>query len=76
MCLSNDVSEWSKKLRDKFDLTEYIKKWFISGDLKCRKPSPQIYRKVLENLNVTDPSGILFIDDNIDNTIAADKAGI
>ncbi|MCD4669483.1 MAG: HAD-IA family hydrolase [Actinomycetia bacterium] len=75
ICLSNDVSEWSEKLRVKFGLTEYIKKWFISGDLKRRKPSPQIYRKILENIKVTDPKEILFIDDNIDNISAAEELG-
>jgi len=75
ICLSNDVSEWSKKLKDNFGLTEYIKKWFISGDLKCRKPSPEIYIKVLDDLKDTNPGEILFIDDNIDNTAAAEKLG-
>ena len=42
-CLSNDVSEWSIKLRKKFQLDQYIYRWFISGDLKIRKPSSGIY---------------------------------
>ena len=75
ICLSNDISEWSKKLRANFGLTEYIKKWFISGDLKCRKPSPEIYLKVLDNLKVSNPSELLFIDDNIENILAAEKIG-
>jgi putative hydrolase of the HAD superfamily len=75
ICLSNDVSEWSEKLRVNFGLTEYIKMWFISGDLKCRKPSLEIYRKVLENLKVNDSKEILFIDDNMDNLLAAEELG-
>ena len=36
-CLSNDVSEWSIKLRRKFQLDQYIERWFISGDLSTRQ---------------------------------------
>jgi len=75
ICLSNDVSEWSEKLRVNFGLTEYIKKWFISGDLKCRKPLREIYIKVLADLKDTDPGEILFIDDNMDNLLAAEELG-
>ena len=75
ICLSNDVSEWSKKLRNNFQLTEYMQKWFISGDLKCRKPSREIFFKVLENLKDLDPGEIFFIDDNIEKTAAAEVLG-
>jgi hypothetical protein len=36
-CLSNDVSEWSKLLRERFGLSEYITDWFISADIGVRK---------------------------------------
>jgi len=75
ICLSNDISEWSRKQRANFGLTEYIKRWFISSDLKCRKPSPEIYLKVLDSLKVSDSSEILFIDDNINNILAAEELG-
>src|SRR5690606_26306063 len=32
-CLSNDVSSWSALLRRRFDLTEPIRHWVISGDV-------------------------------------------
>ena len=77
ICLSNDVSEWSKKLkREKFGLEKYITKWFISGDLKCRKPSPETYLKVIKKLGGIEPEEILFIDDNKNNTDAAERLGI
>ena len=74
-CLSNDVSEWSIKLRRKFQLDQYIERWFISGDLKIRKPSPGIYDVLIRDANVK-PTQMLFVDDREKNTAAANEFGI
>ena len=74
-CLSNDVSEWSIKLRKKFQLNQYVEKWFISGDLKIRKPSPGIYDVLIRDANVK-PTQILFVDDREKNIAAANEFGI
>ena len=74
-CLSNDVSEWSIKLRRKFQLDQYIERWFISGDLKVRKPSPNIYDALIREANVK-PTQMLFVDDRKKNIAAANEFGI
>ncbi|MDE2808992.1 MAG: HAD-IA family hydrolase [Gemmatimonadota bacterium] len=74
-CLSNDVSEWSIKLRRKFQLDQYIERWFISGDLKIRKPSPGIYDVLIREANVK-PTQMLFVDDREKNIAAANEFGI
>jgi FMN phosphatase YigB (HAD superfamily) len=74
-CLSNDVSEWSRKLRIRFGLDRHISRWYISGDLGCRKPSPEIYRHMLDHLKVA-PADILFVDDRPKNLHAAAELGI
>ena len=74
-CLSNDVSEWSIKLRKKFQLDRYIERWFISGDLKIRKPSSGIYDVLIRDANVK-PTQILFVDDREKNVAAANEFGI
>ncbi len=74
-CLSNDVSEWSIKLRRKFQLDQYIERWFISGDLKIRKPSPNIYDVLIRDANVK-PTQMLFVDDREKNIAAANAFGI
>ena len=74
-CLSNDVSEWSIKLRKKFQLNQYVEKWFISGDLKIRKPSSGIYDILIRDANVK-PAQILFVDDREKNIAAANEFGI
>lgn len=75
ICLSNDASEWSLKLRNNFGLTKYIKKWFISGDLKCEKPQPLIYKKLLSGMKSSTPKEFLFIDDKIENLLTAEGMG-
>jgi FMN phosphatase YigB (HAD superfamily) len=42
-CLSNDVSEWSRKLRERFGLTGLIDGFLISGDVGTRKPDTRIF---------------------------------
>lgn len=74
-CLSNDVSEWSIKLRRKFHLDQYIERWFISGDLKIRKPSPGIYDVLIREANV-EPTQMLFVDDREKNVVKANDFGI
>jgi len=76
VCLSNDVSEWSNKLRRHFKLSTYIKEWFISGELKCRKPSIEIYYKLLAGLNGIKSDEITFIDDKEENLIPARNIGL
>ena len=74
-CLSNDVSEWSIKLRRKFQLDQYIERWFISGDLKIRKPSSGIYDVLIREANVK-PTQMLFVDDREKNVVKANDFGI
>jgi FMN phosphatase YigB (HAD superfamily) len=74
-CLSNDVSAWSAKLRRRFALETWIDRWFISGDLGMRKPSPEIYLLVIERLDVR-PQDIVFVDDRPRNLDAAKTLGL
>lgn len=74
-CLSNDVSEWSVKLREKFSLECLFDGFVISGDVKSRKPSPEIYQ-VLCARSCSSPDEIVFIDDRPGNVVAAIDNGI
>jgi putative hydrolase of the HAD superfamily len=74
-CLSNDVSEWSKLLRERFGLSEYITDWFISGDIGVRKPAPEAFAALCRRLDVI-PERILLIDDREANIAAARTAGL
>ncbi len=73
-CLSNDVSEWSKLLREQFGLGEYVTDWFISGDIGVRKPDPEAFATLCRRLDVV-PDRVLLIDDREENVTAARDAG-
>ena len=74
-CLSNDVPEWSVKLRRRFGLEPYFSGWYISGDLGMRKPDPAIYARILTDLGA-DPAEVLFVDDRPKNLEPAAKLGM
>lgn len=72
-CLSNDVSRWSIKLRERFMLDSYFAGFVISGDMGFRKPSRQAYRCLIERIGYVPH---LFVDDRALNVAAADSIGI
>jgi putative hydrolase of the HAD superfamily len=74
-CLSNDLSEWSRKLRKRFQLDRYFRGFVISGDTGSRKPDPAIYLHTLEKSGF-QPSNAVFVDDRLRNITAADALGI
>jgi HAD superfamily hydrolase (TIGR01509 family) len=74
-CLSNDVSEWSRKLRVRFGLDRYLADFLISGDVGFRKPNPAIFTLLVERLKEI-PGDIAFVDDNIRNLDSAATLGI
>jgi HAD superfamily hydrolase (TIGR01509 family) len=74
-CLSNDISEWSKKLRMRFRLDRYISGFVISGDVRIRKPDQAIFDYLLERMAVR-ASDALFVDDQPVNLDAAAALGL
>ena len=74
-CVSNDVSEWSRELRRRFDLDRYIGLWVVSGDVGVRKPDEKIYRLLLERVGVSAPE-VVFVDDKPANLDTAARRGM
>jgi HAD superfamily hydrolase (TIGR01509 family) len=73
-CLSNDVAEWSYKLREKYCLGEYFSEFIVSGDVGHRKPDAAIYRSLLDKVGCP-PSDCVFVDDRPKNLDAAALLG-
>lgn len=73
VCLSNDVSEWSKSLRMRFKIENLLNDWFISGDLGFRKPDKEIYQEIVKRYG--SDSMYYFVDDNERNVKAANQLG-
>jgi putative hydrolase of the HAD superfamily len=74
-CLSNDLAEWSQKLRSRFGLEKYFSGFIISGDVALRKPDPMIFRLLLARSGVPIKQ-LLFVDDNPINIVTAVELGI
>lgn len=72
--LSNDVSEWSVFLRNKFQMN-FFDAVIISGDVQCRKPAFSIYKHFLKKSKAL-PSECIFIDDKSKNLSAAKDIGL
>jgi putative hydrolase of the HAD superfamily len=73
--LTNDVPRWSRKLRARFGLTEYIATWVVSGEERCRKPDRGIYESLISKLGITARNKVLFVDDREKNIDTARRLG-
>ena len=74
-CLSNDLSEWATKLRDRFKIDRYLRGFVISGDVGIRKPDPAIFQHLIRQLDA-NPGDAVFVDDNPKNLDSATELGI
>ena len=68
---------YNQKMIDNFEpkgLSSFFKIAFYSHEMDCRKPSEEIFQKVIDTANVL-PSETIFIDDNADNIRTANRMG-
>ena len=73
--LSNDLSEWSRYLRDKFKINDYFDVITVSGDIKIKKPNEQIFMLTLDKLGHS-ASDCIYVDDRRFNLAAAQSLGM
>jgi len=73
--LSNDSSEWSRYLRDKFKINDYFDVITVSGDVKIKKPDVQIFMLTLDKLG-HPASDCIYVDDRRFNLAAAQSLGM
>ena len=74
-CLSNDVGQWSKKLRVCHGIESRLAGSIISGDIGIRKPDRGIYELLLRKSH-SNPDQLIFLDDREKNVQAASALGI
>ena len=60
---------------ERYDFFKHFEGIVVSGDEKTRKPFQKIYEILLDRYDL-NPSSCLFIDDNYDNIVTAEKMGI
>jgi len=59
----------------RYDFLQWFEGISVSGELKMRKPFPEIYLYTLKKYEI-EPSEAVFIDDNLKNILAARELGI
>lgn len=59
---------------DRFDFLREFDGIVVSGEEKLLKPDHAIYRVLIERYGI-DPAGSVYIDDNLDNALAAGELG-
>ena len=73
------LTNWSAEKWDKalelFPFLHDFDEIVVSGQEKCRKPNLKIYHLILDRYSI-NPEKAIFVDDNIDNIIAAKKVNI
>lgn len=75
LALTNWSAETFPVALKRYDFLQDFDGIVVSGEEKTRKPFPEIYEIVLNRFELT-PNKSLFIDDNLDNVIAAKDLGI
>jgi putative hydrolase of the HAD superfamily len=73
--LSNDSKEMSRQRRNIFGLDELFDDVIISSEHGVIKPNAATYQIALKRMNVR-PADAIFIDDKIENVLAAQKVGM
>ena len=73
-CVTNDVMEWSQKLRKMHGL-EAVQPWIVSGEVGVRKPDPGIYEALRRTTGVPYES-CLMIDGRVTSLDAARTLGM
>lgn len=73
-CITNDLAEWSRALRTRFELDQRIAHWTVSGEVGARKPDERIYRAFVSASGLP-PEDVIFVDDRARNVEAAAALG-
>jgi 2-haloacid dehalogenase len=73
--LSNWSAETYPLMRQRFDFLGWFDRIVLSGDERCIKPDPQIYRILLDRL-AQPAQECVFIDDSEKNVVAAREMSI
>lgn len=74
------LTNWSAELfpwaRQTYDFLTIFEDIMVSGEVKMKKPDPEIYELLRERYDLGDFSGCVFIDDSLRNVEAARKLGL
>jgi HAD superfamily hydrolase (TIGR01509 family) len=61
--------------KEQFPILKFFKQYFVSYQIGAMKPTPEIYKHVIQSLGA-NPSDLLFFDDVEKNVLGAQQAGM
>lgn len=74
------LTNWSAELfpwaRENFDFLQRFEAIMVSGEVKMKKPDPEIYLHLAQTYGLGNFAGCLFIDDSARNVAAANALGL
>lgn len=74
------LTNWSAELfpwaRENFDFLSIFEDIMVSGEVKMKKPNPDIFLHLADTYDLGDFSGCLFIDDSVRNCKTARELGL
>lgn len=65
--LSNIPKEWGYAVVKQYKLDKYFEKFYFSGELKLKKPNPEIYKRVISDYKNINPENIYFVEDELED---------
>lgn len=69
--LSNIPKEWGYALVKSYKLDRFFEKFYFSGELKLKKPNPEIYKVVANDYKNINPENVYFVDDELGDLAAS-----
>jgi putative hydrolase of the HAD superfamily len=73
--LSNDITEYSRYIREYNEIEKYFSRSIISGDMGIRKPDREIFAFTIKTLGC-EACDCLFVDVTSENLVTAKEMGI
>lgn len=74
--VTNNVAEFGAHWRRSIPIEDLFDAIVDSSEVRCRKPSPEIFRLALARLSVDAPERAVFLDDYAGNVEAARRLGM
>lgn len=73
--MTNNLAQWNDAILDHFGIKKYFKHIFVSSEMKCAKPSFDIFDRAMEIMG-TAPQECIFVDNREKNLLAAEEVGL
>ncbi len=75
LAIASNYPPWIDLVRRRLDLDRFFRRFFVSCELRVRKPDPRFFERILE-ATALPPAEATFVDDREPNVAAAAALGI